>query len=155
MNPPSWTAGRVYGFPLAGGPFKCSQGPGGKLTHFAHASTYHAVDLDCPVGTAVVAMADGTITEIRDGETASGVDVRNFFRWNQITVKQVDGTFAEYVHIKAATSTLKPGDQVRQGQEIAQSGDVGFCPSPHLHVEVHVREGHDADSVPFAFLGSE
>lgn len=33
----------------------------------------------------------------------AGVDVENFFKWNQITVKQVDGTWAEYVHIQAET----------------------------------------------------
>ena len=31
------------------------------------------------VGTAVVAMADGTITEIRDGETASGLGCSPWF----------------------------------------------------------------------------
>ena len=30
-----------------------------------------------------------------------GVDVENFFKWNQVTVRQSDGTLAEYVHIKA------------------------------------------------------
>ncbi|OLP85927.1 Glycyl-glycine endopeptidase ALE-1 [Symbiodinium microadriaticum] len=131
-------------------------GHGGKLTHFAHPSTYYALDFDCPVGTPVLAMAEGTISEIRDAETASGVDVRNFFSWNQITIAQVDGTFAEYVHIKeAAAQSLKPGDRVCQGQAIAQSGDVGFCPTPHLHVEVHLREGRDADSVPFGFRGRQ
>ncbi|CAE7640260.1 unnamed protein product, partial [Symbiodinium sp. CCMP2456] len=100
-------------------------------------------------------MAEGTISEIRDAETASGVDVQNFFSWNQITIAQVDGTFAEYVHIKAATQSLKPGDRVCQGQAIAQSGDVGFCPTPHLHVEVHLREGRDADSVLFGFRGTQ
>ncbi|CAE7307153.1 unnamed protein product [Symbiodinium microadriaticum] len=154
--PPPKQPSFLYGFPLAGGPFKCSQGHGGKLTHFAHPSTYYALDFDCPVGTPVLAMAEGTISEIRDAETASGVDVRNFFSWNQITIAQVDGTFAEYVHIKeAAAQSLKPGDRVCQGQAIAQSGDVGFCPTPHLHVEVHLREGRDADSVPFGFRGRQ
>eukprot|EP00439_Symbiodinium_sp_Y106_P047401 s881_g6.t1 len=153
--PPAKQPSFVYGFPLAGGPFKCSQGHGGKLTHFAHPSTYYALDFDCPVGTPVLAMAEGTISEMRHAETASGVDVRNFFSWNQITIAQVDGTFAEYVHIKAAAPSLKPGDRVCQGQAIAQSGDVGFCPTPHLHVEVHLREGRDADSVLFGFRGTQ
>ena len=29
-----------------------------------------------------------------------GVDVENFFKWNQVTIQQLDGTWAEYVHIQ-------------------------------------------------------
>ena len=29
---------------------------------------------------------------------------------------------------------VEHGSQVLRGQCIARSGDVGFCPSPHLHV---------------------
>jgi len=45
----------LLGFPLSVGPqpYLCSQAAGGALTHFAHASTWHAVDFDAPVGTPV------------------------------------------------------------------------------------------------------
>ncbi|CAE7562671.1 unnamed protein product [Symbiodinium natans] len=153
--PPPDQPSFVYGFPLEGGPFRCSQGRGGKLTHFAHPSTYHALDFDCPVGTPVLAMSAGIISEIRaseTSETASGVDVRNFFQWNQITVKQADGTLAEYVHIKAADPSLKTGDRVREGQVIAQSGDIGFCPTPHLHVEPWPADQKPDDVASTAWL---
>jgi hypothetical protein len=72
-------------FPLRGGPFQCTQvtlaaprpnaarasslspraqGMGGHFTHY-HASTYHAVDFRCPVGTPVLAVAAGTVTEVK------------------------------------------------------------------------------------------
>eukprot|EP00434_Breviolum_minutum_P000181 symbB.v1.2.000153.t1/scaffold9.1/size550961/9 len=121
-----------YGFPLEGGPYKCSQGHGGKLTHFAHPSTYYALDFDCPVGTPVLAMQDGVVTQRRDDETVSGIDVENFFKWNQLTIHQSDGMWAEYVHLQAAVVDV--GDLVTRGQQIARSGDVGFCPTAHLHV---------------------
>eukprot|EP00928_Gymnodinium_smaydae_P045690 TRINITY_DN30419_c0_g2_i1.p1 TRINITY_DN30419_c0_g2~~TRINITY_DN30419_c0_g2_i1.p1 ORF type:complete len:391 (-),score=71.38 TRINITY_DN30419_c0_g2_i1:391-1563(-) len=144
----------VYGFPLGGpGPFLCSQGPGGELTHFAHPSTYHAIDLDCPVGTPVLAIAAGTVLDVRDAEGVSGVDVRNFFRWNQVTVQHEDGSIAEYVHVQAGSARVEVGAQVLRGQVICCSGDVGFCPTPHLHLEVHIAHGKDAPSVSFGFMG--
>eukprot|EP00966_Prymnesium_polylepis_P048716 1127704-Prymnesium_polylepis.1 len=47
----------VLGFPLAAADrsYLCSQSAGGGLTHFAHPSTFHAIDLDAPVGTPVLA----------------------------------------------------------------------------------------------------
>eukprot|EP00930_Biecheleria_cincta_P020737 TRINITY_DN15524_c0_g1_i1.p1 TRINITY_DN15524_c0_g1~~TRINITY_DN15524_c0_g1_i1.p1 ORF type:complete len:365 (-),score=51.01 TRINITY_DN15524_c0_g1_i1:318-1412(-) len=145
----------VYKFPLEGGPFLCSQGAGGKLTHFAHPSTYHALDFDCPVGTEVLAIEDGTVVEVRDSEQVSGADVRNFFRWNQVTVQQRDGTLAEYVHIQAgsASQRVSVGDTVRRGQQLCCSGDIGFCPTPHLHLEVHLEAGPTSPSVAFGFAG--
>eukprot|EP00435_Cladocopium_sp_Y103_P043275 s1144_g12.t1 len=137
---PALTECSFYGFPLEGGPFRCSQGRGGKLTHFAHPSTFYALDFDCPVGTPVLAMEEGIVTQRLDQETVSGIDVENFFKWNQLTIHQKDGTWAEYVHL-----------EVLRGQCIARSGDVGFCPTPHLHVEVHRSSAADAASVPFAF----
>jgi len=154
---PGFPLRHVYGFPLPGpGPYLCSQGSGGRLTHFAHPSTYHAVDLDCAVGTEVLAMADGTVKEVRDAERASGIDVRSFFRWNSVTVLQSDGTLAEYVHIQAgsASALVQAGQQVRRGQPLCCSGDVGFCPRPHLHLELHLEEGARAPSVPFGFQGA-
>ena len=74
-------------FPLAGdGPWLCSQGAGGGLTHFSHPSTYHAIDLECRVGTPVVAVGDGVITDVRDRCCASGIHVKNLFTWNSITL---------------------------------------------------------------------
>jgi len=143
---------RVYGFPLGlSGPFLCSQGSGGQLTHFAHPSTYHAIDLECAVGTPVLSICEGIVKDVADSVTVSGVDVRNFFRWNHVVVAHVDGTIAEYVHIRAGSVLVSVGESVRRGQQLCSSGDAGFCPTPHLHLELHVEEGKDAPSVPIFF----
>lgn len=39
------------------------------------------------------------------------------------------------------------GDLVTRGQQIARSGDVGFCPTAHLHVARDAQLlGHDEGS---------
>lgn len=74
-----------YRFPFQGPEsYLCSQGFGGRLTHFAHSSTFYALDFDCPLGTPVHSMADGMIAAVKELDHVSGVDVRNFFRWNQV-----------------------------------------------------------------------
>lgn len=149
----------VYKFPLPGpGPYLCSQGSGGQLSHFAHPSTYHALDFDCEIGTPVLSIGQGIVQEVRDSETASGIDVRNFFCWNQVTVQHSDGVLVEYVHIAAGSASkeqgLEVGTAVQEGQQLCRTGDIGFCPRPHLHLEVHAEAGLRAASVPFGFLST-
>ena len=37
----------------------------------------------------------------RLNDNGRGVDVENFFSWNQLTIRQSDGSWAEYVHLQA------------------------------------------------------
>ena len=156
----------VVGFPLVcsgcgggsggggggGGPFLCSQGVDGGLTHFAHAGTRHAIDLDAPVGTEVCAVGDGVVASVQQDVTESGVHVALFFRYNAL-VLQLDagGASVEYVHIRAGSARVAPGQRVARGQVLCESGDAGFCPVPHLHIEAHISRDHDAPSIPLAF----
>jgi hypothetical protein len=129
--------------------FLCTQSVGGSLTHFAHASTFNAVDFRCAVGTPVVAVFDGEVVEIRNDTDSSGVHVRNLFAWNSIMIRSHDGAwYAEYVHIKRDSFTVEIGDKVTCGQIICSSGDVGFCPEPHLHFEVHRDRQPGSVSIP-------
>ena len=68
-----------------------------------------------------------------------------------MTVKLDGGYYAEYVHI--ASSARKVGDRVQKGDVIGATGAVGFCPEPHLHLEVHASSEKDAPSVPLRFRG--
>eukprot|EP00967_Tisochrysis_lutea_P032837 scaffold38859_cov28-Tisochrysis_lutea.AAC.2 len=155
LHPPSLLPIAI-GFPLAdiGQPYLCSQASGGKLTHFAHPSTWHAVDLDAPVGTPVLAVADGEIIHVSDSCAAGGgSDASLFFSFNSIVQRLFDerNTTIEYVHIRQ--SVVSVGERVVRGQRICESGDAGFCPTAHLHIEAHYNGQSDpaAPSVPIHF----
>ena len=150
----------VLGFPLEPSrPYLCSQGVNGRLSHFAHASTRYAIDLDCPLGTPVLAVADGTVHAVRDGAPAGGVDVSLLFSYNALSLRlEDDGEgiegVVEYVHFRAGSVRVAAGERVRRGQILCESGQAGFCPTPHLHIEAHRSDAlHDAaaPSVPIAF----
>ena len=42
---------------------------------------------------------------------------------------------------------------MRCGQVLCESGDIGFSPEPHLHVELHSSEDPEGPSLPFSFNG--
>ena len=180
----------------------CTQASGGALTHFAHASTFHAVDWRCAVGTPVVAVFDGVVLEVKVGSGVSGSHVSNLFSWNSILIKRLpdlraaasgdgsdsttgdrnfsgghdgeatrgderqadhthinvdtdaDALYVEYVHISNDGVRVREGDIVRAGDVICLSGDAGFCPEPHLHVQLQrgAREV-GAPSVPLRWKG--
>ena len=150
---------QTIGFPLSGGPFLCTQGENGELTHF-FSGNLHAIDFACPVGTPLLAVSDGVVVEAKDANTLTGIAVSNLFEWNSILIKldQANDTegagdlYVEYVHIQK--SLVKSGDRVSRGQIIGNSGTVGFSPEPHLHFSAFRSADPEAPTVRVLF-GSE
>lgn len=148
---------RSVGFPLQGGPFLCTQGEAGQLTHF-FSGNLHAIDFRCPIGTPLLAVGDGIVVEAKHEHTLTGVAVSNLFQWNSIIIeldKQAENDeplFVEYVHI--ASATVKPGDRVTAGQIIGTSGSVGFSPEPHLHFAAYRSSEPTAPTVRVKFQSS-
>jgi murein DD-endopeptidase MepM/ murein hydrolase activator NlpD len=66
--------------------FLCTQGEGGELTHF-FSGNLHAIDFRCPVGTELLAVADGIIIAAKDINTLTGIAVTNLFTWNSILLQ--------------------------------------------------------------------
>ena len=130
----------------------CSQGVCGAFTHFLPHTKY-AYDLACPVGTPIVAVGNGVVLSITDASACSGIHVSNLFAWNSIMI-QLDSTpvrYVEYVHISPGSALVAEGDTVVAGQVLASVGQAGFCPSPHLHIQIHASPSPDAPPLPFAF----
>ncbi len=143
----------VLTFPLEGGPFLCTQGVNGELTHF-QLGTYHAIDFACAIGTVVLAGGDGTVHKVQHHNAASGISVGNLFFWNSVIIKLDSGPFVEYVHIRTGSAVVAEGERVTAGQKICESGAVGFCPEPHLHVQCHDVDDPTAPTVLCAFAST-
>jgi murein DD-endopeptidase MepM/ murein hydrolase activator NlpD len=100
---------------------------------------HRGIDIAAPVGTPIIAAAPGQV--VSSGYNNGGYG-------NLVKVKHADGSVTLYAH--NSRLLVRSGQQVQQGQQIAQMGSTGFSTGPHLHFEVH-RNGQGAVN-PIAFL---
>jgi len=123
-------------------------------THIDPASQ-HAVDFVMPIGTDVFAARDGVVIEVASDFFENGTDYTvDGPRANVVRVLHDDGTMALYVHLNWNTIRVVPGQRVRRGEYLADSGNTGFSTGPHLHFVVQRNEGGALVAVPLEFAGS-
>ncbi|PSF32954.1 hypothetical protein C7H19_21110 [Aphanothece hegewaldii CCALA 016] len=100
---------------------------------------HRGIDIAAPVGTPIIAAAPGQV--ISAGWNNGGYG-------NLVKVQHPDGSVTLYAH--NSRLLVRRGQQIQQGQQIAQMGSTGFSTGPHLHFEVHPN-GKGAVN-PIAFL---
>ena len=113
----------------------------GWRTHPVHGDRrYHSgVDLRAPVGTPVIATADGVV-EHAGYHQESGYG-------NLVIINHNFGFRTYYAHLD--DYDVEVGDFVRNGEVIGASGESGVTDGPHLHYEIwHIQRRLD----PTAFL---
>lgn len=86
----------------------------------------------------VLATADGIVQEINDGIEDNKIGDMNLNQnWgNSIVIKHSDYLYSQLSHLKAGSIQVSKGDSVRKGQVIAQVGNSGRSPYPHLHFQL-------------------
>jgi Peptidase family M23 len=100
-------------------------------------------------GSAVLAVADGTVTGILDEQDANvpGVLPANDpvlgpkltmenVEGNHIVLDIGNGTYAFYAHLLKGSLRVKPGDKVTKGEVIAKLGNTGNANASHLHLQI-------------------
>lgn len=98
---------------------------GGKKTQGIHG--YNGVDLAAPVGTPILAAADGEVIISRSGGWNGGYG-------NYIVIKHSNGTQTLYSH--NSQNLVSSGDVVKQGETVGLVGKTGKATGPHLHFEI-------------------
>ncbi len=137
----------------AGQNFSVTQAYPDAITHQTSDSA-RAIDIAMPIGTDVLAARDGIVFDVASKNYRSGLDVsRDGQAANIVRILHDDGTFSLYAHLNWNTIRVKPGDRVRAGQYIADSGNTGFSSGPHLHFAVQKNTGLRIVSLPVAFKG--
>lgn len=147
-SPDTWLLGQSYGNTVSAFVNRDIFYRAGQGFHFG-------LDFSAPCGTEIVAIGDGIVSEV---DSTHGSWPHN------LTIDHPNGYSSFYGHL-LEKAPLTPGQQVKQGDVIALTGDsFGTCHSaPHLHLEIRNNYHNkaynpvlllDADWDSLALIGS-
>ena len=109
---------------------------GQKVNPFYKVETAHnGVDLIAPQGDPVLAVADGTVSDVITSRKGLG---------NVVEITHPGGYVTRYAHL--ADITVSRGQRVQRGRKIASVGISGNTFAPHLHFEL-LKGGEYIDPV--------
>ncbi len=89
-------------------------------------SVHYGIDFGVPKGTPVCACASGKVVLAEERITTG---------WT-VVIEHMPGLYSLYYHLDSYS--VKVGDIVKQGEQIAFSGSTGLATGPHLHWEIRL-----------------
>jgi murein DD-endopeptidase MepM/ murein hydrolase activator NlpD len=102
---------------------------------------HYGIDVAVWTGTEVVATGDGVIKAVGRGSSLG----------NYVKIEHTNaGYISVYGHLSKIPKEIRRGVKVKRGDMIAYSGNTGLSSSPHLHYEIHDKNGRALN--PLAFL---
>ena len=130
----------IYSLPFAkGSKFLLIQAYNSKMSHNNELS----LDFKMKRGSKVCAARNGVVTAIKKDSDVGGLKDEYLSQGNHIIIKHNDGSTAMYWHLQKEGVLVIEGDTVKQGQHIGYSGNTGYTAFPHLHFQVHDKEGNE------------
>jgi murein DD-endopeptidase MepM/ murein hydrolase activator NlpD len=109
----------------------------------------------------VIAVADGTVSRIRDGvpdqifEAANDrLGLRDKECGNGIVIDHQGGLSSQYCHLKSGSLSVRSGTHVRKGERIGAIGSSGVAEFPHVHLSVRL-DGRLVEPLTGKSLGHE
>ena len=155
------------------GEWYVSQGHNGGITHIddwqyawdfvivdENQKTYRGLGYDLTdyycYNVPILAPADGYVVQIIDNvedNVVGGMDLKQ--NWgNTIIIKHTEGLFSKISHIKQDTFKVAIGDYVHRGQWLANCGNSGRSPEPHIHFQLQTTPhvGSKTLNYPLAYF---
>lgn len=102
---------------------------------------HYGIDVAVWMGTPVVATGDGIIKAVGRGNSLG--------KYVKIEHPKA-GYTSVYGHLSKIPGNIRRGVKISRGEVIALSGNTGLSSSPHLHYEVHDKNGRALN--PLAFM---
>ena len=104
--------------------------------------SYKSAGLTCEdyycFGKPVTAPADGFVVDFIDHIEDNAIgDINTTHNWgNSIVIQHITGLYSQLSHLKKESIKVKKGDFVSCGDVVAQCGNSGRSPYPHLHFQL-------------------
>lgn len=101
---------------------------------------------DMEKGYPVIAVADGKVLRVRDGEADHLVETEDDRAriarkecGNGLVMQMEDGYEVQYCHLREGSLAVKPGQDVRKGDRLGEIGASGLAQFPHVHITVSLN----------------
>ncbi len=98
----------------------------GYYAPFGQKIRHYGTDFPAPIGTPIVAIADGTIIEANEYKEQQGL--------KSVGILHKDNLVSRYMHVDRYF--VKIGEEIKQGEVIAVVGNNGPSTGPHLHLQL-------------------
>jgi len=111
-------------------------------------------------GVPILAPGAGTVVESANDASDHGPDKMDFEAalksprltcGNHVVIDHGNGEFSVLCHMKQGSVRVKPGDHVRQGEQLGQMGFSGDAITVHLHYQLQDRREFDGEGLPSYF----
>lgn len=89
---------------------------------------HNGLDIAAPTGTTIMAPASGTVIEIGN----------YYFNGNTVFLDHGQGLLSAYLHMNSIS--VKPGQIIKQGEQLGTVGETGRVTGPHLHWIVYLNK---------------
>ena len=99
---------------------------------------HKGIDIAGPIGTPILSVAPGEVKLASWNRGGYG---------NLVEIRHSDGSLTRYAHNNRIL--VKKGQQVTQGQQIAEMGSTGYSTGPHLHFEFHLSGSRAVDPISY------
>lgn len=96
-----------------------------------YGDVHPGVDIACPIGTPVRAVADGKVV-------AAGVYSQTGEKYLMIRFHRGEKVQTLFFATHLSQVLVRIGEEVTRGQKVALSGNSGWSTGPHLHFEIRV-----------------
>jgi hypothetical protein len=104
----------------------------------------------------VLAVADATVVAVTSDmpdtppRTVFTGTRLNQYGGNHIVLNLGNGSYAFYAHLKPNSASVRIGDHVRKGQQLARTGNSGNSTEPHLHFHLTTTPlPYTGDNIPY------
>lgn len=150
------------------GEWHISQGHSGEITHknkWKHAWDFDIIDTEGKTykgeglniddyycyNKPILAAADGIVEKIIDGIEDNEIgDVNLENNWgNTIIIKHLPYLYSKVSHLKSGSFKVAVGDAVKKGVVLANSGNSGRSPEPHVHFQLQATPFIGSDTLDY------